>query len=251
MIPQAAFARAAKQKLASEASLPISEQFGPTLQGEGPYAGQAVQFLRTGGCNLSCSWCDTPYTWDGTRFNLREEITPKTGQAILSDLVPNIPLVISGGEPLMHQEKAAFQYLLDSAGSKGVRIHVETNGTIFPNRYVRQRVNVFAVSPKMKHAGLHRGRQDPTLHAEWAGFAKKHPSTFLKVVVRHGEDVAEVADWAERLHWPRNQVWVMPMGTTTTDLLSNWTEIATAAAERGINATQRTHVLAWGDTKGT
>jgi organic radical activating enzyme len=251
MIPQAAFVRSARQKLNSESTLPISEQFGPTLQGEGPYAGQAVQFLRTGGCNLSCSWCDTPYTWDGSRFNLREEITPKSASAIVSDLVPNIPLVISGGEPLMHQDKAAFRYILEMAGSAGVDIHVETNGTLSPGKLARNRVTAFAVSPKMQHAGKHRGKQDPALHSDWVGLAQKKKSVFLKVVVRDSDDVARVAHWAKELGWPRSQVWVMPLGTSTEDLLRNWNDIATSAAMRGINATQRVHVLAWGDTKGT
>ncbi|HHK7228110.1 TPA: hypothetical protein ACQXLV_002143, partial [Streptococcus pneumoniae] len=42
--------------------LPVSEVFGPTIQGEGPHAGRTCHFIRLGGCNLSCSWCDTPYS---------------------------------------------------------------------------------------------------------------------------------------------------------------------------------------------
>lgn len=251
MIPLSGMGRVSKLKLEADATLPISEQFGPTLQGEGPYAGQTVQFLRTGGCNLSCSWCDTPYTWDATRFDLRKELTPKSGANIVHDLMPNIPLVISGGEPLMHQTRAGFQYLLELAPAVGVDIHIETNGTLEPTRFTKQRVTSFAVSPKLPHAGEHRGRQNPALHAEWSKFAQKNPNVFMKVVVRDGEDVPGVAEWAKDLGWPRRQVWVMPLGTSTEDLLRNWTSIATAAAERGINATQRVHVLAWGDTKGT
>ena len=56
-------------------SLVVSEIFGPTIQGEGQYAGQLVAFIRLGGCNLACSWCDTPYTWDASRFDLRNEMT--------------------------------------------------------------------------------------------------------------------------------------------------------------------------------
>ena len=45
-----------------EDTSPVSEVFGPTLQGEGPHAGRPCHFIRLGGCNLSCSWCDTPYS---------------------------------------------------------------------------------------------------------------------------------------------------------------------------------------------
>ena len=58
-------------------TLPLSEVFGPTFQGEGPHAGRRCAFVRLGGCNLSCEWCDTPYTWDATRYDLALE-NPET-----------------------------------------------------------------------------------------------------------------------------------------------------------------------------
>lgn len=251
MLSAHAFLDSSRRQVEASATVSVSEQFGPTLQGEGPYMGRAVQFLRTGGCNLSCSWCDTPYTWDGTRFNLREELKPKSGKDIAGDLLPGIPLVLSGGEPLLHQNNPGLLYALKHARSLGCEIHVETNGTVIPSRLFQKLVTVFAVSPKMKHAGLHRGRQDPTLHPRWPSVARRNPDVFLKMVVRDADDVREVAVWSQQIQWPANQTWVMPLGTSTGDLLRNWTEIASAAAAAGINATQRLHVLAWGDTKGT
>jgi organic radical activating enzyme len=234
-----------------DATLPVSEVFGPTIQGEGPYAGTSVQFLRTGGCNLSCSWCDTPYTWDSDRFDLRAELTPMTAEQIVSRLLPNLPLVISGGEPLMHQKNLAFQTVLAEAVRHGCPVHIETNGTLAPGAHLRQHVTAFAVSPKLDHAGPHRGRQDPALHPSWATLAKGDPNVFLKAVVRNAEDVRQVTTMAAGIGWPLRQVWVMPLGTSTEALLADWTEIAGAAAQHRINASQRLHVLAWGDTKGT
>lgn len=231
-------------------TLPVSEQFGPTLQGEGPYAGAAVQFLRMMGCNLSCSWCDTPYTWDGSRFDLYAERTDKPWDTIVADLIFGLPLVVSGGEPLLHQNNRAFQAVLQGAVMRACDVHVETNGTILPNAAVRSSTKVFAVSPKLSHAGRHRGRQDPTMDLGWVQLARDGQA-FLKVVVRDAAEVEYVADWAHRIGWPSWQVWVMPLGTDTASLLGRWREIATAAAHRHINATQRLHVLAWGDTKGT
>lgn len=250
MIPTVAAVRIGRE-VVEQATLPVSELFGPTLQGEGPYAGQAVQFLRTGGCNLSCSWCDTPYTWDSSRYDLRSEITARTAKDIAAGLLPGTPLVLSGGEPLMHQRNPALGYVLDAARASGCPVHVETNGTVEPTREFRRRVFAFAVSPKMPHAGQHRGNQSPAMHRSWAAIARKNQRVFLKVVVRDAADVDSVVEWATALKWPLRQVWVMPLGTSTDDLLARWTEIASAAAAAGINACQRLHVLAWGDTKGT
>jgi 7-carboxy-7-deazaguanine synthase len=237
--------------LRTKTTVVVSELFGPTIQGEGPHAGRAVQFLRTGGCNLSCSWCDTPYTWDGSRYDLREELTPRTGQEIVDELIPNIPLVLSGGEPLLHQDNPGLQHVLLSALHLGVDVHLETNGTINPNPLVRHLVTAFSVSPKLDHAGPHRGNQDAAMHPAWSDLAKANPGCVLKVVVRDENDVARVVGWAQKIGWPRAQVWVMPLGTSTAELLSHWAEIASAAADAKINACQRLHILAWGDTKGT
>jgi 7-carboxy-7-deazaguanine synthase len=232
-------------------TLAVSEQFGPTLQGEGPHAGRAVQFLRLMGCNLSCSWCDTPYTWDGTRFDLTAEGTARTADEIIDGLIPGIPLVLSGGEPLLHQRNTALLRVLAVARAKGCEVHVETNGTIAPTKEFRPLVDVFAVSPKMAHAGQHRGRQNPTLNLLWPDLAQINPAIFLKVVVRDEDDVFATFNWAEEIGWPKSSVWVMPLGTDTATLIARWPAIATAAFRLGINATQRLHVLAWGDVKGT
>ena len=53
--------------------LNVNEIFGPTIQGEGPHTGRLVGFLRLAGCNLACSWCDTPYSWDWTKYDKAEE----------------------------------------------------------------------------------------------------------------------------------------------------------------------------------
>ncbi|UJQ86528.1 Pre Qo pathway QueE-like protein [Mycobacterium phage PenguinLover67] len=236
---------------AAEIVVPTSELFGPTLQGEGPFAGRPVQFLRLMGCNLSCSWCDTPYTWDGQRFDLGEERTNLTGSEIAQALMPGTDLVLSGGEPLLHQANGGLLYALDAARELGCRVHVETNGTIAPTTDFMARCSIWNVSPKLPHAGEHRGKQSPALHPAWPQIARWNWHAYLKVVVRNASDVEEVFSWAREIGWPTSRVWVMPIGTTSEELLARWPEIASTAALLRINATQRLHVLAWGDTKGT
>lgn len=228
-------------------ALPVSEVFGPTLQGEGPYAGRTVQFVRLGGCNLSCTWCDTPYTWDATRFDLRTEIPMTPVVDVVGQLLPGVPVVLSGGEPLMHQNTAAFRALIDGITADGRDLHVETNGTIAPSARLLSRTTHFAVSPKLAHAGGHKRSQSP---AAWPGWGDID-AAILKYVVRDELDVEDAYRAGLDLGMPASRIWVMPEGTDATTLLRRWTVIADAAAQHHINATQRLHVLAWGDVKGT
>ncbi len=54
--------------------LPVMEIFGPTIQGEGMVIGQKTMFVRTAGCDYSCSWCDSAFTWDGTGKHLIKQM---------------------------------------------------------------------------------------------------------------------------------------------------------------------------------
>ena len=71
----------------TEPTLVISEVFGPTVQGEGPTIGRRAAFVRLGRCNLDCSWCDTPYTWDWERYDPKVELHERPVPEIVADLV--------------------------------------------------------------------------------------------------------------------------------------------------------------------
>ena len=93
----------------------VADVFGPTFQGEGPSTGRLALFVRLGGCNLHCTWCDTGYTWDAARWDLREQIRPVRWQRLVERLAAAVPpgvvplLVVTGGEPLGHQGRPAFR----------------------------------------------------------------------------------------------------------------------------------------------
>jgi 7-carboxy-7-deazaguanine synthase len=231
-------------------TLAVSELFGPTLQGEGPAAGRVAWFLRLMGCNLSCSWCDTPYTWDSSRFDLRAETSHRTAADIATELTgqPGI-LVVTGGEPLLQQDQPAFQQLLLHMFRQLRPVHMETNGTTAPSPSTVDGVQLFTVSPKLPNAGPHRGRQHPRLDPAWRLLTLQGKAV-LKVVCATPDDVGLAAAWAEDAGVPLSQLWVMPEGTTSEVLAQRWPAIADAAAERGINASHRLHVLAWGDKRG-
>ena len=133
----------------------ISEIFGPTLQGEGPSAGQAAVFVRLGACNLSCQWCDSAYTWDSSRFDLGSELrvlpideVQRQVSAAGSRLV-----ILTGGEPaLQATHAAALAHRLRVAGH---RIEMETSGTV-PLGPLIQSVDLIVVSPKLSNSGLRK-----------------------------------------------------------------------------------------------
>lgn len=226
--------------------LPVVEIFGPTIQGEGPAAGVNAVFLRFGGCNLSCSWCDTPYSWDGARYDLRQEITQRSVLDIMGALPDAHLVVLTGGEPLLHQHNPAWTVLIEQLSARYPLVHVETNGTIEPVGITRTRVQQFTVSPKLANAGAHRGNQNPEIALHWHHL----PKAILKFVVTCADEVDDALYYGVRIGFPRHRIWVMPEGVSADRLNALWPEVAQRAAELGINATHRLHVLAWLNERG-
>src|SRR5205085_2854334 len=111
----------------------VAEVFGPTFQGEGPSIGRRAGFVRLGRCNLDCSWCDTPYTWDWDRFDPAVELRSERLVDIVEQLAAMHPeiVVLTGGEPLLQQRHLGP--LLDACLERGWPVEVETNGTIAPD----------------------------------------------------------------------------------------------------------------------
>lgn len=230
--------------------LPVSEIFGPTLQGEGPYAGRGASFVRLGGCNLSCSWCDTPYTWDGSRFDLRKEVTTLSAEEILRRL-PASPgiVVLTGGEPLLYAKKSAFMELLQGIHSIGRAVHIETNGSILPPSEVAEVVDVFVVSPKLPNAGLPTEDNGSRIATGWSRLAQV-AEVHLKVVCQTARDVEMAAHRARENGFDAAHTWVMPEATDAGQLAARWPDICDAAIRAGVNATTRLHLLAWGSERG-
>jgi organic radical activating enzyme len=104
----------------SEITYPVMEHFY-TLQGEGLYSGQAAYFIRLGGCDVGCVWCDVKESWDAERHP----------HMSVEDIVANASMhpgriaVITGGEPAMHD----LSYLTRGLKAAGFRTHIETSGS--------------------------------------------------------------------------------------------------------------------------
>jgi len=220
----------------------VNEIFGPTIQGEGPHMGHRVGFLRLAGCNLSCSWCDTPYSWDWTRYDKNAESHPME----VADVAAKVNemgvtrLILTGGEPMLQQGRIPELYRLT-----GCAIDVETNGTRAPKAEVVEAVDLFCVSPKLAHA------QDPEERriVEDAMFAfgklAQTKKAIFKFVAEQESDFEEIRQIVERYEIPNSAVWIMPEGMTISDHLEHLQLIANAVVEAGWNLTTRIHVLAW------
>lgn len=249
MNPAATVARAPADQADGAPSLVVSEVFGPTFQGEGPSIGRVAAFVRLGGCNLHCVWCDTPYTWDASRHDLRHELERRPVADILAEVAAmgTKLTVVTGGEPLLWQGKRGWHALLDGLAELGA-IEVETNGTVVPDD--DHRVYAYNVSPKLAHAGDPADKRTNlvALH-EFARLARLGRAN-LKIVVAKPSDVIEASTLAETLTWPRERVYVMPQGTTVDEIVAVTAKVADTAVDEGLTMTTRLHVLAWGPERG-
>jgi 7-carboxy-7-deazaguanine synthase len=101
-------------------TLPVMEAFY-TLQGEGFHQGKAAYFIRLGGCDVGCVWCDVKESWDAERH-------PKLPVGQIVEEAASNPgriAVVTGGEPLMHDCTA----LTDELHRAGFQTHIETSGS--------------------------------------------------------------------------------------------------------------------------
>ena len=225
--------------------LVVAEVFGPTFQGEGPSTGRRAGFVRLGRCNLDCSWCDTPYTWDWDRYDPVDELRRETVASVLAQLEPMAPeiVVVTGGEPLLQQRKLVR--LIEECAARGWPVEIETNGTIVPDDGLVGLVGQWNVSPKLANSGIpHDKRIRPDALAALSTTGR----AVFKFVATEAADLDEVADLVDTHGLKR--VWIMPEGTDPTTLLERTRQLADPVLARGWNLTPRLHVLLWGDQRG-
>ncbi|ALA54988.1 7-carboxy-7-deazaguanine synthase QueE [Shouchella clausii] len=154
--------------------IPVVELFGPTIQGEGMVIGQKTMFVRTGGCDYRCRWCDSAFTWDGS-----EKSEPLSAEEIierLDSLCENgySHVTISGGNPAIHKGIGELVALLNE---KGVATAIETQGSIF--QCWINRVDEVTVSPKPPSSGMETDWTKLDLFLQQL----QAPAVSLKVVV--------------------------------------------------------------------
>ncbi len=258
-------------------SLRIAETF-VSVQGEGVLSGVPSWFVRLSGCNLRCTWCDTPYaSWrpEGPSRTLDDLVVEARG--VLARGVRHA--VITGGEPMMFallpeltrrlKDLSANTALGMGSGEPGtgaMHITIETAGTTFPSeaRFLLA-CDLMSISPKLSGStpaaddardptGAWRERHEarrlniPVLQSlmdRW-GVGQRQ----LKFVVSHDEELAEVESLLGRLSgWRPDDVLLMPEGTPPTGERMRW--VVAACVERGWRYCHRVHVDVFGHVRGT
>jgi 7-carboxy-7-deazaguanine synthase len=160
----------------SEARIRVSEIFGPTIQGEGILIGLPTIFVRTGGCDYRCSWCDTLHAVDS---DYRDQWRPMSVDEIWQEVTR-----LSGGKPLtisLSGGNPAIQplgQLIARGHAEGYRFALETQASLAKEWFAE--LDVLVLSPKPPSSGM---------VTDWAAFddclrmAGERPQIALKIVI--------------------------------------------------------------------
>lgn len=214
-----------------------------SLQGEGSLLGVPSVFVRTTGCNLRCSWCDTPYTsWN-----------PEGDEIPLDDLIARVlayparHAVLTGGEPMIQPQLVPLSQALRQAGW---HITIETAGTVD----APVACDLMSISPKLANstpAGDWAIRHEatrlnlPVLRALMAKCAYQ-----FKFVVAQPSDLTEIRSLIDSLAIAPADVILMPEGTSADLLRDRARWIAPLCLEHGFRFSPRLHVDLWGNQRG-
>lgn len=179
----------------------VSEIFGPTIQGEGVLIGLPTVFVRTGGCDYRCSWCDSLHAVDRRFRHDWEMMSP--------DAVWQKVIALSGGQPVMVSLSGGnpaiqpLSQLIDRGHGEGYRFALETQGSVSKQWFAD--LDVLVLSPKPPSSEM---------TTDWAAFdacleaAQDKPQMALKLVVFDDDDYAYAKDAAAR--YPQLPVYLQP-----------------------------------------
>ncbi len=204
----------------------ISETFR-SIQGEGKRIGALTYFIRTVGCNLDCSWCDTQYAMNGGGDVSIEE---------LIDLVASDDeICLTGGEPLLHPESAI---LIEKLTGMGKTVVVETNGSVDLSNMPNNDNVIYSMDIKC-----------PSSHMEdrmmFSNIDLLQAKDQVKFVISDGNDLEYAISVVER-YSPKCEVIFSPVGGMDIEPLAE--EII--ARRLKVRVLPQLHKLIWGNKKG-
>jgi 7-carboxy-7-deazaguanine synthase len=226
----------------------IAEIYQST-QGEGFLTGTDSVFLRVSGCNLRCSFCDTPYaSW-----------SPEGEDLSVAEILDQVRrfscrhIVITGGEPLLFAELLP---LTKQLAAEDWHITIETAGTLF----LPVECDLMSISPKLSNstpsvemAGRWHDRHEKTRSAPDVLQELITRYTYqLKFVVGTPNDCAEVETYLSQFSsLDRDRVLLMPQGTSVDQLAAIGVWLEPFCREQGLHFCPRRHIEWFGLTRGT
>lgn len=230
-----------RRYLRTSEKTPISEIFGPTIQGEGEAIGTVTHFIRAAGCDFKCDWCDTKYAWQAKRTMTTEQIVSAVEKLPWTKWV-----TITGGNPALYD----FRPVIDSLHRLGHLIAAETQGSRFSQWF--KRVDILTLSPKPPSS-----KQVSDINILDDIIEKNQSRCVLKVVFFDRKDLA----FAKEIHARYQDVpFCLSVGTSTHDGLipqdlldtaRRLTEMALAEDDlRDTRILPQIHVLYWGRRRG-
>jgi 7-carboxy-7-deazaguanine synthase len=222
----------------------ISEIFY-SVQGEGSLVGVPSVFVRTSGCNLRCSWCDTPYaSWnpEGDDFSV-VAILERAAEFSAARHV-----VLTGGEPMI---APGIVELSEGFRERGMHITFETAGTVF----APVACDLMSISPKLANStpdGVFRNQHERLRLQPLV--LKRLTSEYeyqLKFVIAAEADLAEAQEVIGAIGAPAGKVILMPEGVRADVLNERGVWVAELCKRYGYRFSPRLHVHLYGNLRGT
>jgi len=216
-----------------------------SIQGEGMLAGVPSVFVRTSGCNLRCTWCDTPYTsWqpEGEERDI-ESIAAEVERYAASHVV------LTGGEPMIAPQMDELTHRLKQ------HITIETAGTVD----AQVRCDLMSISPKLanstpqqRDAGRWAAQHDRLRYQPeiLKRLTQLYPHQ-LKFVIANPGDMTEVNAIVEATGVRKTRVLLMPEGVEPVVLAERGRWIAEICKKEGYRFSPRMHIELWGNRRGT
>jgi organic radical activating enzyme len=230
-----------------------------SLQGEGKNQGAPSVFVRTSRCNLYCTWCDTPYTWnwDGTEFQhdggAKFDMHAQTIELDVAQVAAIVQswrcrrLVLTGGEPMLQAQDCARLIRMLRGVDPGYAVEIETNGTLVPPPELDALLDQYTVSAKLENSGVERSlrlRDEPLTF-----FASSDKSVF-KFVVGGAADVEQVSALVTAHGVAPDRVYLMPQAKSAARLGELGPVVAAACLEHGYRFSDRLHIHLFGNRPG-
>ncbi len=214
-----------------------------SIQGEGALIGMPSFFIRTSGCNLRCSWCDTPYTsWqpEGADLDLDQILNEARAH-------PARHAVVTGGEPMIQPQIVP---LTERLRALGFHITVETAGTVFQP----VACDLMSISPKLANSTPEgpwaERHEDLRIRPDILRDLMARYEYQLKFVIAKPEDVEEVRALATDLEAESSRVILMPEGIDRDALRERGVWLAEIAKAEGFRFSPRLHIELYGNKRG-